>query len=140
MGNAQLLPNGHVVVGWGGLPNITEFRPGGGVHFDAHLPPGGQNYRAFRLRWQGRPHRPPRLVAHSAAGRRRLFVSWNGATEVSAWRLEAGPGAADLRAVATKDRIGFETAFAAPRSDGVAVAVALGRGGRELGRSNLLRL
>jgi Arylsulfotransferase (ASST) len=140
MGNAQLLPNGHVVVGWGGLPNITEFRPGGGIHFDARLPPGGQNYRAFRLPWQGRPHRAPRLVAHSARGRRRLFVSWNGATEVAAWRLEAGATAADLSGVATTDRTGFETLFAAPRADGVAVAVALGRDGRVLGRSNLLRL
>ena len=67
MGNAQVLPNGNVVVGWGGLPNITEFRRDGGIHFDARLPRGGQNYRAFRLPWEGRPHRPPRLVAHTAA-------------------------------------------------------------------------
>ena len=140
MGNAQLLPDGHVVVGWGGLPNVTEFRSGGAIHFDARLPPGGQNYRAFRLPWEGRPHRSPRLVAHAAAGRRQLFVSWNGATEVAAWRLEAGANGADLSAVATKDRTGFETSFASPRSDGVAVAVALGRRGRELGRSNLIRL
>ena len=57
MGNAQVLPNGNVVVGWGGLPYITEFRPGGGVHFDARLPGAGQNYRAFRLPWVG-PSRP----------------------------------------------------------------------------------
>jgi hypothetical protein len=43
MGNAQVLPNGNVVVGWGGLPYVTEFRPGGAVHFDARLPEGGQN-------------------------------------------------------------------------------------------------
>lgn len=140
MGNAQLLPNGNVVVGWGGLPNITEFRRGGGIHFDAHLPRGGQNYRAFRLPWEGRPHRPPRLVLHAAAGQRRLLVSWNGATEVAAWRLDAGQARGDVRPVATKRKTGFETSFAVPSSTGVAVAVALGRTGRELDRSNVIRL
>jgi hypothetical protein len=140
MGNAQVLPNGNIVVGWGGLPYITEFRRDGGVHFDARLPGAGQNYRAFRLPWHGRPHRPPRLVAHTAAGRRRLFVSWNGATEVAAWRLEAGPARNDLRAVLTRPKQSFETSLPSPRRDGFATAVALGSGGQILGRSNTIRL
>jgi Arylsulfotransferase (ASST) len=140
MGNAQVLPNGNVVVGWGGVPYITEFRKGGGVHFDAHLPRGGQNYRAFRLPWEGRPSRPPRLAFARARGEPGLFVSWNGATDVAAWRLDAGTSRADLRPVATKRKTGFETAFAVPGRTGIAVAVALGRSGRELGRSNPIRL
>ena len=140
MGNAQVLPNGNVVVGWGGLPNITEFRPDGRIHFDARLPSGGQNYRAFRLPWVGRPSRPPRLVLAGFRSRRGLYVSWNGATEVEAWRLLTGPSLRRLRPVATKQRGGFETFFPLPGRDGVAVAVALGRRGRELGRSNVTRL
>ena len=140
MGNAQVLPNGNVVVGWGGLPYITEFRRGGGVHFDARLPAGGQNYRAFRLPWHGRPHRPPRLVAHTASGRRRLYVSWNGATEVAAWRLEAGPARHATEAVLTRPKRGFETSLPVPRGDGFAAAVALGSRGEMLGRSNTIRL
>jgi hypothetical protein len=140
MGNAQLLPNGHVVVGWGGLPNVTEFRPGGGVHFDARLPTGGQNYRAFRLPWHAHPHKPPRLVAHTASGRRRLYVSWNGATEVVAWRLEAGPRRGDLQAVQTKPRRSFETSLPVPPGRRFAEAVALDSRGRPLGRSNTIRL
>jgi hypothetical protein len=140
MGNAQVLPNGNVVVGWGGLPYVTEFRPGGGVHFDARLPAGGQNYRAFRLPWHGRPHRPPRLVAHRASGRRLLYVSWNGATDVAAWRLEAGPARGNLDAVATRPRRSFETALPVPSRRGFAAAVALDAGGRPLGRSNTIRL
>lgn len=140
MGNAQLLPNGNVVVGWGGLPYITEFRRGGGVHFEARLPAGGQNYRAFRLPWHGRPHRPPRLVAHAASGRRRLYVSWNGATEVAAWRLEAGRARNDLEAVLTRPKESFETSLPVPRRDGFVRAVALGTRGRVLGRSNTIRL
>jgi hypothetical protein len=140
MGNAQLLPNGHVVVGWGGLPNVTEFRRGGGIHFDATLPPGGMNYRAFRLPWTAHPHRPPRLVARPVAGRRRLFASWNGATEVAAWRLDAGVAGGDLRPAATRPRRSFETELPVPRGAGHAVAVALGAAGVELGRSDPVRL
>jgi hypothetical protein len=140
MGNAQLLRNGNVVVGWGGIPYVTEFHRNGGVRFDARLPAGGMNYRAFRLPWVGRPQDPPRLVSHRAAGRRRLYVSWNGATEVAAWRLEAGSGPDDLQAVVTKPKKGFETSLPIPPSGQVAVAVALGAQGRELSRSKPLRL
>jgi hypothetical protein len=140
MGNAQLLPNGNVVVGWGGLPNVTEFRRDGSMRFDARLPAGGQNYRAFRLRWVGRPHDLPRLVSHRASGRRLLYASWNGATEAVAWRLEAGLSRGELQSVLTKPKHSFETSLPAPRGGGFAAAVALDAQGRDLGRSKTLRL
>jgi hypothetical protein len=140
MGNAQVLPNGNIVVGWGGLPYITEFRRDGSVQFDARLPGAAQNYRAFRLPWQGRPHRQPRLVAHTAAGRRRLYVSWNGATEVASWRLEAGPARKEMQAVLTRPKQSFETSFANPRGARFATAVALDARGQILGRSNTIRI
>jgi hypothetical protein len=140
MGNAQLLPNGNVVVGWGGLPYVTEFGPGGGVHFELRLPGAGQNYRAFRLPWTGEPSRPPALVARTVRGRRRLYVSWNGATEVASWRLETGPARDRLEPVARKPKRGFETTLAVPRGNGFAAAVALDAKGRVLRRSNVVRL
>ena len=140
MGNAQMLPTGNLVVGWGGLPYVTEFRRDGGVHFDARLPAGGQNYRAFRLPWVGRPHQPPQLVAHTASGRRRLYVSWNGATEIAAWRLEVGSRRGELEPAQTKPKKGFETSFPAPRRGTFVAAVALGSRGKILGRSKTIRL
>jgi Arylsulfotransferase (ASST) len=140
MGNAQVLRNGNIVVGWGALPFITEFRRDGGIHFDARLPRGGMNYRAYRLPWRGRPQEPPRLVSHTSSGGRRLYASWNGATEVASWRLEAGPRAGELEPVQTKAKNAFETSLAVPSSAGVAVAVALDARGRVLGRSNAVRL
>ena len=140
MGNAQRLPNGNVVVGWGGLPNITEFRPGGGVHFDARLPAGGQNYRAFRLPWVGRPREPPRLVLREVGGGRRLYVSWNGATEVASWRFERGRREGELQGVGTKPRRGFETSLAIVPGHGWAAAVALDARGEVLGRSRPIRV
>ena len=100
----------------------------------------GQNYRAFRLPWQARPHRPPRLVAHTAAGLRRLYVSWNGATEVARWRLEAGPARNDLQPVLTRPKQRFETSFPSPRGVRFATAVALDASGQILGRSNTIRI
>jgi hypothetical protein len=140
MGNAQVLPRGDVVVGWGGQPYVTEFDRGGGVKFDARLPAGGQNYRAFRLPWVGRPHEPPRLVVHTGAGPRRLYVSWNGATEVRAWRVEAGDSRTGLRSVSTRPKRSFETALPVPVGRRFVRAVAVGAGGRVLGRSNTLAL
>ena len=140
MGNAQLLPDGRVVVGWGALPYITEFQRNGQVRFDARLPAGGMNYRAFRFPWRGRPQEPPRLVSRAASGRRALYASWNGATEVDRWRLEAGPGRDDLEPVLTRPKQGFETSLPLAAGGGFRVAVALDAQGRVLGRSNALRL
>lgn len=140
MGNAQRLPNGNVVVGWGGVPYITEFRRDGAVHFDSRLPAGGQNYRAFRFPWHGRPRDVPRLVAHTASGRRSLYASWNGATDVAAWRLEAGARRDDLRPALTKPRKGFETSLPLPRSGAFVAAVALDARGNVLGRSKTIRM
>jgi hypothetical protein len=140
MGNAQVLRNGNVVVGWGGIPYVTEFHRDGGVRFDGRLPRGGMNYRAFRLPWVGRPQDPPRLVSRRTAGRRRLYVSWNGATEVAAWRLEAGPARDDLQAVLTRPKKSFETSLPVPPGVRFVVAVAVDAQGRDLSRSKPLRL
>ena len=91
MGNMQALDNGNVMIGWGSEPYFTEFGPNGEIEFDARLPDGGQNYRAFRLPWHGRPSLPPAAVYRFAHGQGTVYASWNGATEVAAWRLDAGP-------------------------------------------------
>jgi len=79
-------------------------------------------------------------VRRAVSGRRRLYASWNGATEVADWRLETRLGAEGFTPVRTKAKTGFETSFPAPPSGGSAVVVALGADGRILGRSNVIRL
>ena len=66
MGSGQVLPDGGVVTGWGSEPFVTEFAPNGSIRFEALMPKGGQNYRAFRFPWTATPTVPPR-----AQGRRR---------------------------------------------------------------------
>lgn len=116
MGNAQLLSNGHMFVGWGGSPFVTEFDAKAAIVFDAHLPRGGESYRAFRFPWTARPHDSPRLVAG--------YASWNGATEVASWRVE---GSGQI-----VPRTGFETRLP---SNARSVA-ALDAAGATLGRSS----
>jgi hypothetical protein len=50
-GNAQLLGDGDMFVGWGALPYISEFSPKGQLVFNAEFPTGVNTYRAYRLPW-----------------------------------------------------------------------------------------
>jgi hypothetical protein len=136
LGNAQLLGNGDVFVGWGGAPYVTEFTRRGAIAFDARLPHGGQSYRAFRFPWVGRPADRPALAARAGV----LHASWNGATEVVSWQLQQGAGAAELRSGPTVPRTGFETVLTpAPQTRRVSV-VALDRSGAPLGTSPTIDL
>ncbi len=140
MGNAQMLPNGNVVVGWGNEPYVTEFGSNGEILFDAKLPRGGMNYRAFRFGWSGHPTTDPVLAAPGGRHGRAAYASWNGATEVVAWRLRAGSGAGALQTVGTTPKHSFETRLDVPDGLRFADAIALDRHGRELGRSHTIRV
>ena len=140
MGNAQVLGNGNVVVGWGSEPFVTEFTPDGKIVFDGKLPLGGQNYRAFRFPWVGNPVLPPALVAHRRRGRRTLYVSWNGATEIASWQLLVGGRPAGLGPERKVPKRGFETALEAPTGARYAAVAALDRHGKLLGRSKTIRI
>ena len=49
-------------------------------------------YRAFRFPWSGRPASPPAVLAslNDTSEETVVHASWNGATEVAAWRVLAG--------------------------------------------------
>jgi Arylsulfotransferase (ASST) len=140
-GNVQALASGDWVVGWGEVPYLSEFAPGGQTLFDAHLPAPYESYRAYRLAWSTRaPGRPALALAKAHAGTV-AYVSWNGATDVAFWRALAGESAASLLPVRESPRGGFETAIALPGSIGgrfVAVQ-ALDSAGGVLGVSATLR-
>jgi hypothetical protein len=136
LGNAQVLGNGDVFVGWGGSPYVTEFTRDGAIAFDARLPQGGQSYRAFRFPWVGHPIDRPAIAARAGM----LHASWNGATEVVSWQLLQGAGGAELRSGPTVPRTGFETVLTpAPQTHRAAV-VALDRSGSSLGTSPTIDL
>ena len=83
--------------------------------FDAHLPAHWESYRVYRQSWSGRPSTPPAFAAARRAGTKTtVYASWNGATEVAAWRVLAGASEGALAPVGTAPRTGFETAIALP--------------------------
>lgn len=137
-GNAQLLPNGNVFVGWGSEPFFSEFSRGGTLLYDASFPAAAQSYRDFRAEWSGRPTEPP-AVAVEAAGPRTLsiYASWNGATDVAAWDVLAGDDPARLRVVASAPRSGFETAVTVATNAALVAVRARDGAGRTLGTSRL---
>jgi hypothetical protein len=131
-GNLQLLPNGDYFVGWGARPYFTEYDPSGRrALIDARFGYRDDSYRAYRFPWVGRPGGRPAI----AIAGRTAYASWNGATEVTRWRLVVH-GDASMRTVA---RAGFETALSVPRGATAVAVRALGPGDRVLGTSMTLR-
>ena len=126
-GNAQYLPNGHFLVGWGHQPYVTEFDAGGGMIFDLSFGRGSDSYRAYRFRWSGYPTDRPAVAIRPHVA----YVSWNGATAVAAWTLRAGT---------TERRVpktGFETAVAVPDDVSAIEIEALDSRGHVIGSSGL---
>jgi hypothetical protein len=50
-GDAQTTRERNLFVGWGSLPDLSEFSPSGSVLFDADFPTGVNTYRAYLLPW-----------------------------------------------------------------------------------------
>jgi hypothetical protein len=111
-GGIQLLRNKNVVVGWGSAPFFSEFSYSGKLLFDAVLPSPDVNYRAYVQSWVGAP--PLSELRHAVKtkkGKPTIYVSWNGATQVKAWRVLGGSSSKHLRTVATSTKRSFETAI-----------------------------
>ncbi len=136
-GNMQTLPDGNAVVGYGGVPAISEFAPNGSLLFDAHLPYDMSFYRAFRFPWSARPASPPAALANlnDTSEETIVHMSWNGATGVASWRVLAGKQAGSLQAQTTIPASGFESSTTLPNKYAYAAVQALDAAGRVLGSS-----
>ena len=135
MGDTQPLPNGNVMVGWGSSRYFTEYSQSGTPLLDGVLPGSDLSYRATVEPWVGLPLSPPVGAARTTKGRTTVYASWNGATQVMAWRVLAGPSAAQLAVVANAAKRGFETAIALPRGYASFKVEALGADHRVIGTS-----
>lgn len=104
-GSYQTLPNGHIVLGYGFNAAMAEFSETGELLCSMLFQPSSrfdtgdiQSYRNLRFNWTGFPRdTKPSLVGEfdessssssSPSGDVKLYMSWNGATEVSKWLLE----------------------------------------------------
>jgi hypothetical protein len=136
-GNMQTLADGNAVVGYGGVPAISEFAPGGTLLFDAHLPFDMSFYRAFRFPWSGRPSTPPTVLANlnNTGEETIVHASWNGASEVASWRVLAGQHPGSLTSQTTIPASTFESSTILPKKYAYAAVQALDAAGKVLGNS-----
>jgi hypothetical protein len=110
LANAQRLPNGNTLIGWGsGRPSVSEVTPDGRKVFELALPPQMQSYRAFRFPWVGRPDGEPTLIVHTEAPTTTLTYSWNGATDVAAYRVYGDTSDFPSHLITVQPVAGFET-------------------------------
>lgn len=120
-GNLQVLDSGNVLVGWGHSAAFTEYTPKGDIVCDVHFGASAYftfgrivSYRVSKGNWIGTPN----TIPDAAIADDSVYVSWNGATEVSSWRLEAWDGASldNVTFIPVNDvkRTGFETKIPFP--------------------------
>lgn len=140
-GGMQLLPDGDAVIGWGSEPVFSECNASGQQIFDAHFNEPIASYRAYRFPWNAQPSTLPSLsVSGSSGGMTRLYMSWNGATDVSAWQVLAGRTSRALRPAATAPKTGFETVMSVHSTARYLAVQALGIDGRVLSTSRAIAL
>ena len=110
LANAQRLPSGNTLIGWGsGHPSVAEVTPDGSKVFELALPPNMQSYRAFRFPWTGRPDSEPTLIVDTEVPTITLTYSWNGATDVAAYRVYGDQSDTPSHLITVQAKQGFET-------------------------------
>jgi hypothetical protein len=69
------------------------------------------SYRAYVQPWVGKPLSPPSGAARVRGGATTVYASWNGATQVSTWKVLAVTAAGATQALTRHARTGFETSI-----------------------------
>ncbi len=141
-GNMQTLADGNTVVGYGGVPEISEYATDGSLLFDAHQPFDMSFYRAFRFPWRGRPLSPPAVLAslNDTGEETIVHASWNGASEVASWRVLAGKHTGSLAVQTTIPASGFESSTTLPEKYARVAVQALDSAGHMLGTSRTVKV
>jgi hypothetical protein len=142
-GSVQIVPeSGNVLVGFGNAPTYVEYTREGDVLCAAHWAADiaykfvdfglAKSYRVFRHPWVGQPNTTPDVrTKHGKA-----YVSWNGATEVVAWRVERAiikdARSDDFMEYKEVKKTGFETVINLSKHDKYVRIAALNAGRVEM--------
>ncbi|KAL3462431.1 ASST-domain-containing protein [Aspergillus heterothallicus] len=152
-GSLQLLDDDErIIIGWGHSAAYSEFSTAGKLLCNVHFGASAffdfgrvVSYRVSKGEWIGKPQTRPEAVVVGDM----IFVSWNGATEVVGWRLEAWEGES-IEEVNLSDnfitlnhftKTSFETEIAVPDDPDFLVfrLVAFDAQGENLGATTLLQ-
>lgn len=134
-GSVQVLGDGYTFVGWGGIPDFSEYGTRGRQRFSMSFPAPLQSYRAYRFQWWGQPLTPPSVAVSGTSSGATVYASWNGATDVASWRVLAGPSAQTLAPVGEFPSTQFETAMPVATSGPYFAVQALSQNGQVLSTS-----
>lgn len=120
-GNMQVLDNGNVFMAWSERALQSEHSPDGQLLMESIFAVDWfGSYRNYKFPYVGRPTTKPdaKSLAYMQDENRennpvtKVWVSWNGDTEVKTWKLYASKGSADkMDEVDSAERKGFETSF-----------------------------
>ena len=131
---------GNWLMGYGGLPNFTEYDSSGHVLLDGSLGKNVQSFRTYLSPWNAHPTSTPSLAVQSgAAGTLTVAASWNGATEVASWQVLAGASPTSLTPVANAPREGFQTSIAVKPTPAYLAVRALNGSGAVIGLSPTIK-
>jgi len=117
MGDTQRLSDGNTFIDWGApsqaagyaYDSMTEVAPDGSILFDLSFDQPYASYRALRFPWQGFPDTQPALGSRFDVNGITLGYSWNGATEVAAYRVLGGKSPQSLGQIDEEAKTDFET-------------------------------
>ena len=149
MGNVERLADGNTFLSWGapsdksGFANVamTEVTPDDRTVFELSFDRPYVSYRAFRFPWQGFPDTQPAL-AYKIDGNLLTFgYSWNGATEVTGYRLYGGDSQQSLALIEEKAKTDFETQSVlayVPDGECYFQVVAVDKNYNEMARSKII--
>ena len=144
-GSLQLLPNGGCHIGWGEHSYFSEHTEDGEATMYGILATRPSNvmiYRSTKWNWTAQPLTKPALWTYSKTGSKKMvfYISWNGATEVSAWNFFTGKSSkGPWKFAGKKDKKGFETVLHINHYDEWAYGQALDANGRVLEESVIAR-
>lgn len=130
-GSFHEMDNGNYFTGNGWIPVLEEFSPEGQIlntiqfgeavaRVGGGFESGGRgtlSYRAFNQKWTGCPKTRPSVVAEPIGDKTehsgvKVYVSWNGATNVDSWAIYGGNDT--MSYITTVQKTGFETVIDAP--------------------------
>lgn len=139
-GNTLALPKGDWLLGYGNLPNFTEYDSSGHVLLDGTLGRGVQDFRTYLSPWSALPADPPVVVARRTGSGVSVWASWNGATNVASWRILAGEAPTSLTQRAKIPDSGFQSSTTLPGKYAYLAVQALSASNRPLRSSPVIRV
>jgi hypothetical protein len=139
-GDTLSLPGEDWLMGYGGLPNFTEYDSSGHVLLDGTLGKNVQDFRTYLFPWRAKAPGAPSVVAQPASGGKiSVSVSWNGATEVAMWRVLAGSSPSSLAPAQAITKTGFQTTVAVSSAGPYVAVQAVDANGTVLGTSSAVK-